>query len=69
MYEALCAAAYSYGFVENGASVEMLNADGTWSALSGEETALASGVYRLAYSVHNGSSVTEGTVYTEYVAG
>ena len=69
MYEALCASAYTYGFVENGASVEMLNADGTWSALNGDETALASGVYRLAYSVRNGSSVIEGAVYTEYTAG
>ncbi|MBQ9162269.1 MAG: hypothetical protein IJX74_03230 [Clostridia bacterium] len=66
MYNALAQEAYRYGFVDSGAIVERLGADGEWNTLEGDETALESGTYRLSYSVHNGDSVTHGVVYTEY---
>jgi hypothetical protein len=64
--EALEAAAYEYGFVEEGAALEMQSGDG-WVAVEGEG-ALASGTYRLRYGVHNGDKTVEGYVFTTYAA-
>ena len=66
MFTALEEKAYLYGFVDEGAILET-SADGkTWTALTGNEATLESGSYRLKYSIKNGSSVSEGYVYTAY---
>lgn len=66
MFTALEEKAYLYGFVDEGSVLET-SADGkTWTALTGNEATLESGSYRLKYSIKNGSSVSEGYVYTAY---
>lgn len=68
MYKALEEKAYLYGFVAEGAQLEISTDNGaTWSALTGEETELTNGTYRLKYSIKNGENSTEGYVYTDYI--
>lgn len=66
--EALETAAYEYGFVEEGVTLEMQSGDG-WIAVAEGADALASGTYRLRYGVHNGDKTVEGYVFTTYTAG
>lgn len=68
MYDALAEAAYLYGFAEEEALVERLGEDGSWTAMLGTEAQLESGTYRLAYTIKNGESVKNGTVFTTYTA-
>lgn len=60
--------AYKYG-VASDVPVEKQNADSEgFSALTGDETVVESGVYRLAYSVQNGDVTLNGYIYAEYLA-
>lgn len=68
MYEALSAEAYKYGFVADGAVIERLGEGDVWSALTGDETAIEDGTYRLKYNIKNGTLLAEGYVYTNYTA-
>lgn len=68
MYEKLAQCAYEYGFAESGSMVELLGVDQQWAALTGEEETLATGTYRLKYSIQNGEYWYEGYVYTQYTA-
>ena len=47
-------------------TVEIKSGDG-FTSLSGAETEIASGTYRIGYTVHNGSSATNGYIYAEYL--
>ena len=68
MYDALAAEIYNYGFVAEGAVLEMLSGEDTWSAVEDAESALASGTYRLKYNVQNGESLKEGYIFVNYEA-
>jgi hypothetical protein len=66
MFAALEKEAYLYGFVDETAVLEM-SADGiTWTSLTGSETTLEDGSYRLKYSIKNGNVTSQGYVYTVY---
>ena len=47
--------------------IEVESAD-TYTALTGNETEIASGIYRVGYKVENGSHTVEGYVYIKYTA-
>lgn len=65
LYEMIAGAGYSYGLVSG--VIERLGADGGYTAMSGEETSIADGTYRLGYTVQNGETVTAGYIYADYV--
>ncbi len=66
MRQALEAAAYDYGFTDEKALVEVMSGEDVWTTLTGEESALEGGTYRLKYQIKNGQTVVEGYVYTQY---
>jgi hypothetical protein len=66
MYRALAEAAYTFGFADEEAKLENLDGENEWRALTGEETALAAGTYRLKYQIRNGDSLAEGYVFVQY---
>ena len=66
MYSALSEAAYQYGYAATGADVEVLSADGAWTAVVDDGSALTGGTYRLKYEIKNGASLVEGYVLTQY---
>ncbi|MBE6619844.1 MAG: hypothetical protein E7625_00570 [Ruminococcaceae bacterium] len=66
MHVALSEAAYTYGFAMEEAMVEVKGEGDTWTSLTGQEEALASGTYRLKYQINNGETHIEGYVYTRY---
>ncbi len=68
MYEALSKEIYKYGFVSEEAVLELIGEDESWTAVAESEDALASGRYRLKYSIKNGDSIAEGYVIAEYTA-
>ncbi len=60
--------AYKYG-VASDAPVEKQDAEsGNFSALTGGESSIESGTYRLAYSVENGDVTLDGYIYANYTA-
>lgn len=60
--------AYKYG-VASDSPVEKYDAEtDSFSPLTGDETEIAAGVYRLAYSVENGDISINGYIYAEYSA-
>lgn len=67
MHAALSEAAYTYGFVMEGAMVEVKGEGDAWTALTGREESLSPGTYRLKYQIRNGETLIEGYVYTQYV--
>ena len=44
-------------------AVEMLGADGAYTAMSGSETAIAVATYRLGYTTVNGNKTRTGYIY------
>ena len=71
MEEALTKEVYKYGFVPEGASLEVLAEDGNWKVVepaSDGEISLPHATYRLQYEIRNGIHVEAGTVYTVYTA-
>jgi len=68
MYEALGTEIYEYAFVAEGAVLEVLLEDGSWSADINGTGTLANGTYRLKYELKNGNVEVNGFVYTEYTA-
>jgi hypothetical protein len=62
---ALEEAAYAYGFAEEDAKLEV-KLDGNWQQLTGNESQLEAGTYRLKFSVKNGAKTYSGYVYTSY---
>ena len=66
MFLALEKEAYLYGFVDEGALLEKSEDGVTWVSLTGNETSLEGGIYRLNYSVKNGNDASVGFVYTVY---
>ncbi len=67
MTEALSKEIYKYGFVSKGAALEVLSGS-AYVEVTELESKLASGSYRLKYSVANGSEVKEGYVIASYTA-
>lgn len=63
LYEAFATAAYEYGFVREGAVLELQSGE-EWISLADSEEPLGAGTYRLAYSIENGSYTVEGYLYT-----
>jgi hypothetical protein len=61
LYEALAEVVFSYGTPVDGA-IYKLNGEGE-SLLSGEETAIESGVYKMEYELVNGDKKISGSVY------
>lgn len=67
-YDAVAAAAYKYG-EPSAALIEAMGEDGSAAPLTGSETEIPSGSYRLAYSVQNGDRSVSGYVYVDYLCG
>ena len=67
-YELVASATYQYG-EPSAQRIEVVAEDGTATPMSGDESAVASGVYRLAYSVENGERSASGYVYVTFTAG
>ena len=63
--ELIAAEAFQYG-TPSDAVIEMQSGE-EYISLSGTETEIADGTYRIGYSVKNGNLVTEGYIYIEYV--
>jgi len=65
LYERLGEALFQFGSPAD-APIERMGEDGTYFALSGEETVIEEGHYRLGYTVFNGESSQSGYVYLTY---
>lgn len=65
-YDTVAAAAYRYG-EPSLALIEIVGEDGSVTPLTGAETEIPSGSYRLAYSVQNGDRSLSGYVYVDYL--
>ena len=61
----ICEEAFKYG-IPNEASIEMLGGEG-YAALTGSETEIADGSYRVEYSIENGDYTRSGYVYVDYL--
>lgn len=66
-YTMVCEVAYQYGIPDQGL-LEMKAEDGTYKSMTGAETEIATGDYRLAYTLSNGDSETSDYVYVSYTA-
>lgn len=66
MLDELSNQAYTFGFADDNAVIEKQGDGDTWIALNGDEAELEAGVYRISYSIKNGTSLVEGYVYTNY---
>ena len=64
-HETLANAVYTYGTPDD-ALIERIDENGTATALTGEETAISDGCYRLGYTVNNGDKTVRGFVYVNY---
>lgn len=67
-YELVAAAVYRFGEPSKGL-IESVSDDGTAAPLTGEESEIAAGCYRLSYSIENGENSAEGYVYVNYSVG
>lgn len=65
--EELSRAIFEFAFVADGAVLEVLSGEEYLPATDGE-TALASGTYRLKYSLENGENKAEGYAFVNYTA-
>ena len=63
--ELIAAEAFKYGTPSDGA-LEIQSGE-EYISLSGTETEIADGTYRIGYSLQNGDIVTEGYIYIKYV--
>ena len=63
--ELIAAEAFKYGTPSDGA-LEIQSGE-EYISLSGTETEIADGTYRIGYSLQNGDLVTEGYIYIKYV--
>ncbi len=65
-YTIVCEVAYQYGIPEQ-SLLEYLDGD-AYKTMTGNETEIATGDYRLAYTVSNGGNSTSDYVYVSYTA-
>lgn len=65
-YDLLADAVYPFGMPEE--TVEMLDGEGNYVAMTGEETAFVSGEYRMTFTVSNGEKSKTGHAYFTYTA-
>lgn len=65
LYDLIAATAYSYGQPEN-TVIEMLSDSELYLPLTGSETEMQGGTYRLAYNVQNGDRSISGYVYVTF---
>ena len=65
LHEFIASAAFSHG-TPSESVIERRGEGGVYTALTGEETSIEEGEYRLAYSVKNGDTTREGYVYVTY---
>lgn len=67
LYDMIASCACDYG-IPSGLKLEYMTVENTYVAMSGEESDITSGNYRLAYDIENGAKVVNGYIYAEYVA-
>ena len=67
MMEAFREAAYDYGYVDDETVPELQGEDGEWVAITDPSAPLAYGIYRVKFTVRNGSVVREGYIRAQYL--
>ena len=63
-YEMLASFVCAYGIPGEG--IEVLTGEDTYTALTGQETEILSGTYRLAYTIENGEKQVSGYLFVEF---
>ena len=64
--EELLRAIFDFAFVAEGATLEVMSEDESFAPVAEGDEPLASGTYRLKYSIENGESKTEGYAFVNY---
>ena len=64
LYDELSREIYKYGFIAEGASLEVKGENGSWITVTDDSVELSAAAYRLKYNVKNGEDFKEGYAYT-----